>query len=41
MENSEISESFLLLQSLRLVVTQGLKQKKNEQRQKLKGHNMV
>ena len=41
MENSEISESFLLLQSLRMVVTQALKQKKNEQRQKLKGHNMV
>ena len=39
-ENSEISESFLLLQNLILAVTQDLKQKK-ELRQKLKGHDMV
>ena len=44
-ENSEILESFLLLQNLILAVTQDLKQKKTKQkkelRQKLKGHDMV
>ena len=39
-ENSEISESFDLLQSLILVVTQVLKQN-NKLRQKLKAHDMV
>ena len=40
-ENSEISETFDLLQILRVVIKQDAKMKKSKLRQKLKGQNML